>query len=253
MDRRAGRRRGRRGRWRRTAACSLDEHLAGGSEVQLALGGVGGHAAGAQAAGPAASSRSGLVLVEKGRDEPLVAGKVPLQQRPWPSRPGSARSRRARPRSPAPAPRGRGRPGGRPGLDVVGRRGQAVRHEAAGHRPQRHDERVDADVDGPPAALDGQLGVLAHAEDHVGRDLARRRRPPPPAPRPGSSRRCRSRALAGATRASTSGSNDSTWMPTESMPTSWTWSITSRSAGGSNCTSTGRPVASLTAGPQRPT
>src|SRR5438445_555336 len=33
-------------------------------------------------------------------------------------------------------------------------------------------------------------------------------------------------------------------MPTDSMPRPATWSITSRSAGGSNCTSTGRPAAS---------
>ena len=37
------------------------------------------------------------------------------------------------------------------------------------------------------------------------------------------------RALPGATRASTAGSKVSTWMPTESMPMSATWSMTSRS------------------------
>ncbi|MGH8862166.1 MAG: hypothetical protein ACRDVG_13205, partial [Jatrophihabitantaceae bacterium] len=44
-------------------------------------------------------------------------------------------------------------------------------HEAAGNRTQRHHERVDAHVDRPPAAGDGELDVLAHAEDDVGRDL----------------------------------------------------------------------------------
>ena len=53
------------------------------------------------------------------------------------------------------------------------------------------------------------------------------------------------RALAGATRASTAGSNDSTWMPTESTPMSPTSSMTSRSRGGSNWISTGSPEAVL--------
>ncbi len=61
------------------------------------------------------------------------------------------------------------------------------------------------------------------------------------------------RALPGATLASTAGSKVSTWMPTESMPMSATRSMTSRSAGGSNCTCTGRPAAALTDSPQRPT
>ena len=61
------------------------------------------------------------------------------------------------------------------------------------------------------------------------------------------------RNLPGATLASTCGSNDSTWMPTASMPMPCTWSITARSRGGSNCTSTGSPAASLTACPQRAT
>ena len=42
------------------------------------------------------------------------------------------------------------------------------------------------------------------------------------------------RYFGGATHRSTSGSKDSTWIPTESMPRSATWSITLRSSGGSN-------------------
>jgi hypothetical protein len=42
-------------------------------------------------------------------------------------------------------------------------------------------------------------------------------------------------------------------MPTEEIPMPATRSITARSLGGSNCTSTGRPEASRTAWPQRAT
>ena len=56
-------------------------------------------------------------------------------------------------------------------LGVLAPRRQYVRHQTPGHRPNRDDEREDAQVDGAAAALHGQLWVLAHSEDHVGRDL----------------------------------------------------------------------------------
>ena len=132
-------------------------------------------------------------------------------------------------------------------LDVVVRRRRPLPHQAAGHRPQRHDERVDADVDGPPAALDRQLRVLAHAEDHVGGDLPLAEARHRALPRAEVGRRCRCGPWPGRPAPSTSGSKDSTWMPTVSMPRSATRSITSRSSGGSNCVSTGSPLASFTA------
>src|SRR5437660_3459590 len=58
------------------------------------------------------------------------------------------------------------------GLDVLRRRGELAAHQAARHRPQRDDEGVHPGVDGPLAAVDRHLEVLAHPEDHVGRDLA---------------------------------------------------------------------------------
>mgnify|MGYP006199054657 CR=1 FL=1 len=59
------------------------------------------------------------------------------------------------------------------GLDRFRRRREQVLHQGARHGTQRHDEGVDADVDRPLAALDGELLVLAHPEDHVGRHLPR--------------------------------------------------------------------------------
>src|SRR5215831_17907729 len=61
-------------------------------------------------------------------------------------------------------------------LAILRRRGRKVFHQAAHCRPQRHHERIDAHVDGAPAALDGEGGILAHAEDHVGAHLARTER-----------------------------------------------------------------------------
>src|SRR5205814_10471663 len=40
-----------------------------------------------------------------------------------------------------------------------------------------------AQVDGPPAALDGHLRILAHAEDHIGRHLPLAERPDRTLPR----------------------------------------------------------------------
>src|SRR6266849_8598277 len=58
-------------------------------------------------------------------------------------------------------------------LAVLRRRWRHVLQETAHGRPQRHHERVDAQVDGTPAALDGEGGILAHAEDHIRADLSR--------------------------------------------------------------------------------
>ena len=52
-------------------------------------------------------------------------------------------------------------------------------------------------------------------------------------------------ALPGATRASTSGSNVSAWIPTASTPARWTSSSTRRSSGGSNWTWIGQPAGLL--------
>src|SRR5512132_584417 len=57
------------------------------------------------------------------------------------------------------------------GLHGGGVRRQQVAHRRARNRTQRNDERINPDVDRSPTALHGQLDVLTHAEDHVGRDL----------------------------------------------------------------------------------
>src|SRR5262249_53118931 len=87
--------------------------------------------------------------------------------------PGAARGHPAR-TEPAGGQVGRHAPPHRPA--VLRRRGREAFHQAAHGRPQRHHERVDAHVDGAPAALDGERGVLPHAEDHVGAHLARAER-----------------------------------------------------------------------------
>src|SRR2546425_7874510 len=56
-------------------------------------------------------------------------------------------------------------------FDILRRRGDPVAHQAARYRPQWDDERVDPGVDGPLAAVDRHLEVLAHPEDHVRGDL----------------------------------------------------------------------------------
>src|SRR5436190_2613530 len=56
-------------------------------------------------------------------------------------------------------------------LDVLRGRRYPVAHQAARHRPQWHDKGVHPGVDGPLAAVDRHLEVLAHPEDHVGGDL----------------------------------------------------------------------------------
>ena len=47
-----------------------------------------------------------------------------------------------------------------------------VGQQRAGHRAQRDDERVDAHLDRPPAAVLDQFAPFAHAEDDVRRDAA---------------------------------------------------------------------------------
>ncbi len=54
--------------------------------------------------------------------------------------------------------------------DVVGIGRRRVLQQRPRHRPDRHDKRIDAHLDGAPAALLDELGPLAHAEDHVRRD-----------------------------------------------------------------------------------
>ena len=56
-------------------------------------------------------------------------------------------------------------------LGVLPRRRDDVLHQAAGHRSDRHHERVDTEVDRPAAASHGELRVLAHPENHIRRDL----------------------------------------------------------------------------------
>src|SRR5215472_17998390 len=61
-------------------------------------------------------------------------------------------------------------------LAVLRRRRRQVRHQAPDGRPERYHERIDAQLDGAPAALDRQAGILAHAEDHIGAHLSRAER-----------------------------------------------------------------------------
>ena len=106
-------------------------------------------------------------------------------------------------------------------------------HQAASHRTDGHHEGEDAHVDRAAASLHGQLRVLSHAEDDVRRDLALAEavnRALPGAEvcldaRPG---------LGWCDVGEDGGSNDSTWMPTESIPRSATSSMTSSFLGGSN-------------------
>ena len=57
------------------------------------------------------------------------------------------------------------------GLDLVRSRREEVLHQAARDRAERHDERVDADIDRPLDAVGCDAPVLAHAEDDVGGHL----------------------------------------------------------------------------------
>jgi hypothetical protein len=56
-------------------------------------------------------------------------------------------------------------------LGVLPRRWYDAFHQAAGDRPDGDHEREHSDVDGPPATLDRELRILAHAQDHIGGDL----------------------------------------------------------------------------------
>src|SRR5262249_34026351 len=57
------------------------------------------------------------------------------------------------------------------GLGIRRRRRREIFHQAADGRAQRYDKRVNADINGPAAAVNGELPVLSHAEDYVRGDL----------------------------------------------------------------------------------
>ena len=140
-------------------------------------------------------------------------------------------ARRDARRATCPARACRARPAGRRPRRASSDGGSRSCIRLPGDRPQRDDERVDAHVDRPPAALDGEL--------RGPRPCRGSRRSTPGPRRSAATARSQAakyasmpqRALPGATRASTAGSKVSTWMPTESMPMSATWSMTSRSDG----------------------
>ena len=107
--------------------------------------------------------------------------------------PRTARSTRRTPRSRRPGrrracrrPRGRRRPGAVTSASSSGiGRGVAVGDgEGARHRAEGHDERVDAAVDELGRAGDQLVGVLAEADEQVGRDAGSRPKTRTPRPRP---------------------------------------------------------------------
>ncbi len=146
-------------------------------------------------------------------------------------------------RTPHPGLAQRLRDASRDVLEDGGVRGRGVvdvHREGSRQRAERHDERVHAQLGEAAGPLDEVVGVLAETDEEVRRDLVAPEHADglgPGGPVVGQ----RDRRLPRIQRRRTASSRDSTWMPTELAPASWSSVRVARSAGGSHWTCTGSP------------